>query len=163
MSISLIIVFALIWVGVTGVYALSNVVLGIMLSLVVCFFIRDSIRAKDRTLNNHIAILPAISLGVLLIVELFKSAMRVAFLVISPNMKAKIKPGIFAYPLTVTSERDITLLANLITLTPGTLSIDVSDDKKTLYIHALEMGDKAEMIASIRTGFEAKILRLSKS
>ncbi|MEO8683865.1 MAG: Na+/H+ antiporter subunit E, partial [Devosia sp.] len=49
------------------------------------------------------------------------------------------------------------LLANLITLTPGTLSIDVSDDRSVLYVHALMLGDRAALLASIASGFERRI------
>jgi multicomponent Na+:H+ antiporter subunit E len=48
----------------------------------------------------------------------------------------------------------------LITLTPGTLSVDVSDDRKTLYIHVLEMNDREDVIASIKNGFEARIIEV---
>ena len=48
----------------------------------------------------------------------------------------RLKPGIFAYPLKVDRDFEITLLANLITLTPGTLSVDVSADRRTLFVHA---------------------------
>ncbi len=61
-----------------------------------------------------------LSLAVLFIKELILSGWRVARLVTSPRMD--LRPGIFAYPLKVSSDFEITLLANLITLTPGTLS-----------------------------------------
>src|SRR5690606_29224186 len=99
-------------------------------------------------------------LAVMFFSELILSAWRVAVLVASPNMHAKLKPAIFAYPLTVTTDQQITLLANLITLTPGTLSVDVSEDRSTLYVHALDIGEKEETIRSIREGFEARIIEV---
>lgn len=48
-----------------------------------------------------------------------------------------MKPGVIALPLSARTEMEITLVANLISLTPGTLSLDVSDDRKVLYIHAM--------------------------
>ena len=88
--------------------------------------------------------------------ELVLSALRVAWLVVQP--KPRLHPGIIAYPLTVTTDAQITLLANMITLTPGTLSIDVSDDRRTLYIHAIDVTDREALIGSIAAGFETKIL-----
>jgi multicomponent Na+:H+ antiporter subunit E len=88
--------------------------------------------------------------------ELILSALRVAWLVLQP--KLKLRPAIIAYPLTVTSDAQITLLANLITLTPGTLSVDVSEDRKTLYIHAIDVASKEALIGDIAAGFETKIL-----
>ena len=68
-----------------------------------------------------------------------------------------LRPGIFAYPLKVGSDFEITLLANLITLTPGTLSVDVSDDRRTLFVHAIDCSDVDKAIRDIRDGFERKI------
>ena len=60
----------------------------------------------------------------LFVKELILSALKVAWLVLQPRIN--IRPAIIAYPLTVTTDAQITLLANMITLTPGTLSVDVS-------------------------------------
>ena len=78
-----------------------------------------------------------LSLLLLFTRELILSALRVAWLAVQPRLR--IRPAIIAYPLTVTTDAQITLLANLITLTPGTLSVDVSDDRKTLYVHAIDI------------------------
>ena len=85
------------------------------------------------------------------------SAVRVAFVVLHPNLKSVLKPAIVAVPLTVKSDAEITLLANLITLTPGTLSIDVSEDRRLLYVHVLHLADRQALIADIAGGFERKI------
>jgi len=92
----------------------------------------------------------------LFVYELVLSAWRVAVLVMSP--KLDIKPGIFAYPLKVDRDFEITLLANLITLTPGTLSVDVSEDRRTLYVHALDCSDPEQLRRDIAEGFERRIL-----
>jgi multicomponent Na+:H+ antiporter subunit E len=70
----------------------------------------------------------------------------------------ELKPGIFAYPLTVDRDFEITLLANLITLTPGTLSVDVSADRKTLFVHAIDCSEPEATRRDIATGFERKIM-----
>jgi multicomponent Na+:H+ antiporter subunit E len=99
-----------------------------------------------------------LSLLLLFVRELIASALKVAWLVVQPRLK--IRPAIIAYPLTVTTDLQITLLANLITLTPGTLSVDVSADRKTLYVHAIDMESKEDLIGSIAAGFERKILEV---
>ena len=58
-----------------------------------------------------------------------------------------MKPGIVKIPLDLETDVEITLLASLITLTPGTLSLDVSKDKKVLYVHSMYVYDKADFIA----------------
>ena len=89
--------------------------------------------------------------------ELLVSALKVTWLAAQPTIR--LRPGIVAHPLTVTSDAQITLLANLITLTPGTLSVDVSDDRRTLYIHAIDLASREELISEIAAGFETLVLR----
>ncbi|MEP4430700.1 MAG: Na+/H+ antiporter subunit E, partial [Hyphomicrobiales bacterium] len=84
------------------------------------------------------------------------SAVSVAKLVLSPKMA--INPAFVAYPLKVDKDFEITLLANLITLTPGTLSVDVSPDRRTLYIHAIDVTDEDALKREIAEGFEMKIM-----
>jgi len=90
--------------------------------------------------------------------ELIVSAVKVAWLAVQPNLK--LRPAFVNYPLTVTSDGQIALLANLITLTPGTLSVDVSDDKRTLLIHVIDMADADDLIGGIAAGFETHVLRV---
>jgi multicomponent Na+:H+ antiporter subunit E len=97
------------------------------------------------------------SLALLFLYELVMSAVRVFKLVLTPDL-SKLQPGFVAFPLTVDRDFEIALLANLITLTPGTLSVDVSDNRRTLYIHAIHVPDPEAMKADIATGFERKIM-----
>jgi multicomponent Na+:H+ antiporter subunit E len=71
-----------------------------------------------------------------------------------------MRPAIVAVPLDLTSDFQITLLANLITLTPGTLSLDISDDKKILYVHGMYVDDVDEFRRSIKQGFEKRVQEL---
>ena len=87
--------------------------------------------------------------------EFTLSVYRVLRLVLSPRLR--FRPGIFTFPLTLTRDFEITLLANLITLTPGTLSVDVSDDRRTLYVHAIDCPDPDAARRDIAQGFERLI------
>jgi len=144
---------AIAWVAVTGSASLHNLVFGFLLGALALVVIRDSFGGK----GGHIPrIGPLLSLAALFLKELSLSAWKVTVTVLSPDMK--LKPGIFAFPLTVTSDFEITLLANLITLTPGTLSVDVSTDRRTLYVHALDCSDPEASKRDIANGFERKIM-----
>jgi len=66
--------------------------------------------------------------------------------------------GIVAVPLDVRSEAGIALLANLVTLTPGTTSLHVSDDRRVLYVHALSLSD--DLVAQIKSGFEKHVMEV---
>lgn len=143
---------ALAWAAVTGSFELINIVFGFVLGAVALTVIQEQVGAV-----GYLSRLYRIaSLLVLFVYELILSATRVAILVLSPRMN--LKPGILAYPLKVDRDLEITILANLITLTPGTLSVDVSQDRKTLYIHALDCSDPDAIRTDIAEGFERKIL-----
>ena len=71
-----------------------------------------------------------------------------------------VNPVIFEYPLEVTKDWQITLLANMITLTPGTLTVNVGHDNKILHIHCLDTEDVAGEIEGIKNSFEKAILEV---
>ena len=92
-------------------------------------------------------------LGGLFFRELVLSVKDVVLAVLDP--RRPLRPAIVAVPLDVKSEAGITLLANMITLTPGTTSLHVSEDRKTLYVHAMNASETT--VADIKAGFEAKV------
>lgn len=147
------IVLALGWAAATGSFTLPNLLLGTLVSAACLFVVRSSV-SRPHLLPRALRI---ISLGWLFIAELAVSALRVARLVIRPDLNAHIRPAFIAFPLSLTRDAEITLLANLITLTPGTLSVDVSEDRRFLYIHAIHVTDREAFIRDIATGFEAKV------
>jgi multicomponent Na+:H+ antiporter subunit E len=142
---------AVIWMGVTGAFTLPNFALGFVFGLFAMFVLREHISAGGYFIRTR----RIVSLALLFIRELVMSAVKVARMVMSPDMQ--LKPGIFAYQTELKTDGQIVLLANLITLTPGTLTMDVSDDKRTLYIHAVDCSDIEATRADIRNGFERKI------
>jgi multicomponent Na+:H+ antiporter subunit E len=145
-------VFAIIWVAVSGSATLHNLALGFALATLALWIVRDEMSCR-----GYFGRLGRIfSLLVLFFKELALSAWKVATLVMRRDMD--LKPGIFAYPLTVDRDFEITLLANLITLTPGTLSVDVSEDRKTLFVHAIDCSDVEATRRDIAEGFERKIM-----
>lgn len=97
-------------------------------------------------------------LGVLFLKELMLSVWAVLVAVLQPEFRSR--PAIIAVPLRVRSDAGITILADMISLTPGTTSLHVSEDRRTLYIHALDASDPDALIASIRDGFERAIMRV---
>jgi len=92
--------------------------------------------------------------------ELTKSNFIVAFESLRPNFT--MKPGFVEIPLNVKNDDAILLLANLITMTPGTVTIDVSDDKKFLYAHALFAINPDAVRKDIKKVLEDRVERLFK-
>lgn len=144
---------ALVWAAITGNFSALNLALGAGIGAVTALLLRNGFAKPMRTGRvRRIA-----SLALLFLWELVVSAVRVALIVLRPNLKASLRPAIIAFPLSVKSDAEITLLANLITLTPGTLSVDVADDRGTLYVHVLHLTDRERLIADIAGGFERKV------
>lgn len=143
---------AIAWAAVTGNFTLANLVFGLLLATAALYVIREQAGSLNYLRRSR----RIFSLALLFIYELVLSATKVAILVVRPRML--IKPGIIAYPLTVKGDFEITLLANLITLTPGTLSVDVSRDKSTLFVHCVDCSDPEQTRKDIAEGFERKIM-----
>jgi multicomponent Na+:H+ antiporter subunit E len=143
----------LVWMAVSGSFSFANLLLGVLLGAAALFIVREEMpRAVAR-----VRLWPALVLGVVFVREVILSAWKVAKLVLSRRMD--LKPGIFAYPLTVERDFQIAMLANLVTLTPGTLSVDVSQDRRLLFVHAIDSSDPETTCAEIRTVFEERIER----
>lgn len=119
--------------------------------------------ALRRYFSTRFYVVPLFVIGKLALIfikELLLANWAVLKIVLSPSLN--IKPCIFAFPLEVKKDWEITLLSSLITLTPGTFVVDVSDDKKEIYIHAIDAPDVDEVIRQIKTSFEKTILEVSR-
>jgi len=146
------ILMAIAWGAVTGSFTAVNLAFGFVLGGGALYLIREQV-GTGKYFNRAGKL---VSLALLFVYELILSAVRVARIVLRP--KIDLQPGIIAFPLTVDKDFEITILANLITLTPGTLSVDVSEDRKILYVHCIDVPDPQETIDDIHNGFERKIL-----
>ena len=72
----------------------------------------------------------------------------------------RLRPRFLLVPLQVESPTAITLLAAIITLTPGTVSSNVSGDRRTLLVHALSETDPEAAVALIKARYERPILEI---
>lgn len=140
------------WAAVTGSFSLPNMILGFVVGSASLWLIREQFGTTTYFRRSQ----KILSLAGLFIRELVVSTARVAWLVLTSGRS--FTSGIIAFPLTTDRDIEITLLANLITLTPGTLSMDVSDDRRVLYIHAIDVPDAQRLITDIASGFEARIM-----
>jgi multicomponent Na+:H+ antiporter subunit E len=90
--------------------------------------------------------------------EMVIANLRVAHDVLTPTHY--MRPGILAVPLEAKTDAEISLLANMISLTPGSLSMDVSADRQVLYVHFMYLHDADETIRTIKSGFERRVLEV---
>ncbi|MFD1362981.1 Na+/H+ antiporter subunit E [Lentibacillus salinarum] len=149
-------IIAVMWMFLSESYTLpsfiTGYILGVFLLLLLNRFIPDTFYLRR--------IFKIISLIGLFIKELVTSNIDIVKLVYKP--KPEFEPGIFALPTDLKSNWEITLLANLISLTPGTLSVAVSQDNTHLYIHAMNIDDIDEAIDSIKNTFEKAIMEVTR-
>lgn len=97
-----------------------------------------------------------IKLVVMFHYELVVSTLQVLWDIVTPDHSAK--PAIIEVPLDVKTDTGILLVTNLISLTPGTLSIDVSEDRKTLIVHAMFAEDPEAVCRSLKQGMEKWVI-----
>ncbi|PAY19410.1 Na+/H+ antiporter subunit E [Rhodopirellula sp. SM50] len=145
---------ALVWALASGRISLLSLMIGFVLGYGVLWFAQPLMEPSRYFQKLPIAIR---FLG-FFVWQLLLSNLRVAYDVITPHLY--MRPGIIAVPLDATTDREITLLANLITLTPGTLSLDLSEDRRTLYVHAMFVDSPDSVRDSIKNGFERRLLEL---
>lgn len=88
--------------------------------------------------------------------ELIVSSVQVLWDIFTPTHLAK--PALVAMPLDVKTDAGILLVTNLISLTPGTLSIDVSADRKTLLLHVMFADDPDGVCAALKNGMERWVI-----
>ena len=87
--------------------------------------------------------------------ELLIANLRVAADVLWGN--SRIRPAVVAIPLDITSDGEILLLSMLINITPGSVTIDLADDRRTLYVHVMHMRSADETRREIKDGFERRV------
>jgi multicomponent Na+:H+ antiporter subunit E len=92
--------------------------------------------------------------------ELVISNLRVLWDVITPGHINR--PGIIGVPLTARTDLEIFVVASLISLTPGTLSVDLSEDRKTLFVHVMFLDDVEKAREEIKNGLERRILEVMR-
>lgn len=150
------ILLALVWSGMTEDFTPRNLAVGFIFGLLILFFARRVVGAP----NYLIKVGQVIGLHLFMIWELILANLRVAYEVLTPGYR--MRPGVIALPLEAKTDAEITLLANLITLTPGTLSLDVSSDRRVLYIHVMyvDNDDLDAVRRKIKDGFERRVLEV---
>ncbi len=158
-----ILLLTLIWAGLQGTFGVGNLLLGGLFAWGVLWISRPMFNPRERRLREGARPLRRFwrTLVLLLVFlrELVLSALEVAWYVLQPGLR--IHPAIVALPLDVQTDREITLLANLISLTPGTLSLDVAPDRSHLYVHSITVKteDGADVIDDIKSTLEKHVSR----
>lgn len=148
------VVLALAWALLTGGITLPRLGVGFLIGYALLVFTERLAGEQRYTLKA-----PRIVAFVFYFVrELTAANLRVALDVLTRAHRSH--PGVIAVPLEARTDLEITLLANLISLTPGTLSLDVSPDRSVLYVHEMFVDDPDAIRHAIKVGLERRLLEI---
>ncbi len=131
----------------TILWSIEELVLGISVALIVGAVASSILcRSDDYRMLNPVRWIIMLVYTIPLFIEMVKANFDVAYRVITGD----IKPGIVKITPDLKTDLGVTFLANSITLTPGTLTVDVDDEKSELYIHWINVGDEPTQTISGR-------------
>lgn len=149
------VLLALAWVALTGQFTPANLLFGFALGYVMLWVAQRGGRPQ----GYFVKVWQVSGFAAFFLWEMIKANLQVTYHILAPYRQ--MRPGVIAVPLAVRTDTEITLLANLITLTPGTLSLDVSADRRVMYIHSMTQGDEPdEFRRQIKAGFERRVLEV---
>jgi multicomponent Na+:H+ antiporter subunit E len=146
---------ALTWAALQGELNATNFVVGFLVSAFVIYVFRRIFNP----LYFRKAVLAA-KLVTVFIQELIKANLSVLRIVLSRRIQ--VRSGVIAFPTALRHEVALTMLANMITLTPGTLTLDISPDKRYLFVHTLNLQDPEEVKRDIHRAFEQYLQELGR-
>ncbi len=149
-------IISFMWMFLSESYTFITFIIGYIVGILLLLILNRFFNERFYLERFHKIIL----LFYIFIRELILSNLDVVKLVYAKN--PNFEPGIFAMPIDVKKNWEITLLANLISLTPGTLSIAISDDNKNIFIHAMHIDEKEQSIYEIKNTFEKAIMEVTK-
>jgi multicomponent Na+:H+ antiporter subunit E len=145
------ILLALAWAALQGDITILNLLVGYGIGYAVLAFLARGSVIPSTLVSRTVH---ALRLASFFAWELLRANFRVAADVLRGN---RIEPAVVAIPLDVTSDRGILLLSMLINITPGSVTIDLSDDRRTLYVHVMHMRSADETRREIKDGFERRV------
>jgi multicomponent Na+:H+ antiporter subunit E len=145
---------ALLWAALAGSVDTAHLAVGFVVGYAGLWLARP-VLGETRYFRKVVDVLSFLGFFVW---ELVLSNLRVAWDVLTP--RSSRRPGVIAVPLEDASDAEVTVLANLVTLTPGSLSLDVAPDRSCLYVHAMFVDDPESLRSEIKEGFERRVLEV---
>ena len=148
---------ALAWAALQGEFSLGNLVVGHVLGyLVLLLLVKGGVLDDTSVYIGKVGM--TVALAAFFLWELIRANARLTHDILTPGYD--MTPGIVAVPLDATRDAEILLLAALINLTPGSVALDVSDDRRVMYVHVMYMETPEAARAEIKDGFERRVLQL---
>jgi multicomponent Na+:H+ antiporter subunit E len=148
------VLLAVVWMVFRNSYQATDFLVGFLLSFLVISIIQYMLQ-QGRYGNRVLQVIGLVSFCIWAII-----LANIAIAQVVLTRKIALYPGIVAIPLDVRSDAAITLLAFLITLIPGTVSLGTSDDRSMLYVHSILVYDADGFRQTIKAEFERRVATL---
>lgn len=146
------VLLAFVWAGLWSEFTLLQLVVGFHVGFAALWLAQPLFDAPSPYFRRAWRV---VRLVLFFVYELVVSSLKVAWDVVTPRDRSN--PKILEMPLDVKSDLEILLVTNLISLTPGTLSLDVTPDRRTLIVHAMFADDPDALIAELKGGMERMV------
>ncbi len=150
------ILIGVLWMFLQDNWGALTFLTGYLFGLFVLFILRGFFPSKFYLFTLQ----AAINLFLLFIYEIFTSSVAVIKRVIKP--KLDIKPGIISFTTSLEGDIEVTLLALLTTLTPGSVVMEISHDNKVFYVHAMDIPDLSDSVLKSVGRFERAIKKVTR-
>jgi multicomponent Na+:H+ antiporter subunit E len=148
------VLLAFVWATLTGQFTLGNVAGGFVLGYGILLLSQRVVGPS----RYFLRVRQLVGFALYYLRELVLANLRVARDVLAPSYA--MRPAIIAIPLDARTDLEITLLSNLIALTPGSLGLDVSDDRSVLYVHGMFVDDPEAFCRDVKDDLERRLLEL---
>jgi len=146
------VLLAFVWQALTATFSLPSLIAGFLIGYGALWLAQPLFGQRS---PYFLRVFRGVRLLLFFLWELVVSSIRVAWDIVRPHGQSN--PEIIAMPLDVESDLEILLVTSLISLTPGTLSLDVSPDRKTLFVHAMFADDPEALVAELKHGMERMV------
>lgn len=148
------ILLSFIWVALTGELYFLNFMVGFVMGFFILWLMNRN--ESDKRYFNRVP--KIIGFIFFFLWEMIRANIQVAYDVITP--KFFMQPGIIKYRMNAKTDFEINMLSTMVALTPGTIVIDVSKDKKVIYIHVMYLKDKEKFIRQLKDVSERRLLEI---
>ncbi|MEQ8770011.1 MAG: Na+/H+ antiporter subunit E [Phycisphaerales bacterium] len=157
MTLGINLLLALLWASIIGPLSLPNLAVGFVLG----YLVLRVVAGRGEQSRYVRSVLATIRLAVFTVFALIVANIRVARYTVSSI--GSLQPAVLSVPLDPgVTDAEVTLLSILVTLTPGTLTLDVIGKNEAMLVHFMHVEDPAESVRDIKEGFERRILEVTR-
>jgi multicomponent Na+:H+ antiporter subunit E len=147
---------ALVWTFLQGELQGSNFAVGMVLGYLV-IALSQQVMGTSAYVQKVVQVVRFVTVSLW---EIFTASLALAWLIVQP--KLQVRPAIVAIPLDAETDLEIVSMSSLLTLSPGTMTLDVSTDRETLYVHTIDLDDVEAFRREIKSGLERRVLEVMR-